>query len=123
MDVPDGQWYTEAVAWAAHNEIVGGIGDGKFDPDGNITREQMAAILYRYSNRIGIDTTKRADLSSFPDGKKVSVWAADALSWANAESLINGTQEGSNLYLDPQGNATRAQVATIFMRFIENVLA
>ncbi len=121
-DVPAGQWYTEAVAWAAHNGIVGGVGNNKFDPNGNITREQMAAILYRYCNNLGIDTQKRADLASFPDGYKVSTWAYDALSWANAEGLINGTQSGSNVYLDPQGNATRAQVATILMRFIENVV-
>ncbi len=121
-DVKDDTWYTEAVAWAAHNEIVGGVGDGKFDPNGNITREQMAAILYRYCNSLGIDTAKRADLASFPDGHKVSAWAIDALSWANAEGLITGTQSGSSIYLDPQGNATRAQVATILMRFIENVI-
>ena len=121
-DVPTGQWYTDAVAWAAHNGIVGGVGDGKFDPGGKITREQMAAILYRYCNSQGIDTSKRAELSAFPDGGKVSAYATEALSWAVAEGLINGTQKGSATYLDPQGNATRAQVATILMRFIENIV-
>ena len=117
-DVPDGQWYTDAVAWAAQNGIVGGVGNNKFDPNGNITREQMATILYRYASANGIDTSARADLSSFPDGNKVSAYANDAIRWAVAEGLING----SDGKLMPQGNATRAQVATILMRFIENVV-
>lgn len=121
-DVEDGKWFTQAVAWAAHNGIVGGVGNNKFDPNGNITREQMAAILYRYANSNGIDTSARADLSSFPDGGKVSRWASDALSWANAAGLITGTKINGTSYLDPQGEATRAQVATILMRFIENVI-
>ena len=120
-DVPDGQWYTEAVAWAAENGIVTGVGNGKFDPDGRITREQLAAILFRYSNSLGIDTSERDALGYFPDGEKVSSYAVDALSWAVAEGLVTGTQSGSKVYLDPQGNATRAQVATILMRFIENI--
>ena len=117
-DVKSDQWYTDAVAWAAHNGIVGGVGNNKFDPNGNITREQMAAILYRYANSNGIDTSARADLSSFPDGNKVSSYANDAIRWAVAEGLING----SDGKLMPQGNATRAQVAAILMRFIENVV-
>ena len=120
-DVRNGQWYTEAVAWAAYNGIVGGVGNNRFDPDGKITREQLATILFRYCNSKGIDTAARADLSSFPDGSKVSAYARDALSWAVAVGLVTGTQNGSRTYLDPQGNATRAQVATILMRFIENV--
>ena len=120
-DVKDGQWYTEAVAWAAENGIVGGVGDGKFDPDGKITREQLAAILYRYCNSVGIDVSAKAELSSFPDGGKVSDYAQDPLAWAVAVGLVTGTKEGSNTYLDPQGSATRAQVATILMRFIENI--
>ncbi|MBE6927276.1 MAG: hypothetical protein E7467_02085 [Ruminococcaceae bacterium] len=117
-DVPNGQWYTDAVAWAAHNGIVGGVGNNKFDPNGNITREQMAAILYRYANSNGIDTSARADLSNFPDGNRVSAYANEAICWAVAEGLINGS-DGKLL---PQGNATRAQVAAILMRFIENVV-
>ncbi|MBQ6430614.1 MAG: S-layer homology domain-containing protein [Oscillospiraceae bacterium] len=115
-DVPDGQWYTQAVAWAAHNGIVGGVGSGKFDPSGNITREQMAAILYRYADKKGFDTSKRGDPSGFPDAGKVSSWAKDAIAWAVAEKIIGGS-DGKLL---PQGNATRAQVSTILMRFIEN---
>ncbi len=115
-DVPDGQWYTQAVAWAAANGIVGGVGNGKFDPNGNITREQMAAILFRYAEKKGFDTSKRGDLSGFPDRGKVSSWATDAIKWAVAEKIIGGS-DGKLL---PQGNATRAQVSTILMRFIEN---
>ena len=116
-DVPDGQWYTDAVAWAAVNGIVGGVGDGKFDPNGNITREQMAAILYRYSESKGFDTSKTGDLNTFPDAAKLSDWAKTAYSWAVGEGLITGN-DGK---LDPQGNATRAQVATILMRFINKI--
>lgn len=116
-DVPAGQWYTDAVIWAATNGIVNGVGENKFDPDGKITREQMATILCRYANSQEIDTSARADLATFPDADKVSDYALDALRWAVAAGLINGS-DGKLL---PQGNATRAQVATILMRFIENV--
>ncbi len=110
-------WYKDAVAWAAENGIVTGVGDNKFNPNGNITREQMAAILYRYAQKKGFDTTARGDLKSFPDGEKVSAYAADAIAWTVGEGIINGN--GGRL--DPQGNATRAQVATILMRFIEGI--
>ncbi len=120
-DVPEGTWYTDAVAWAAENGIVNGTSPTTFDPEGYITREQIATILYRYCSQQGIDTSKRADLSIFPDGDMTSNYALETLSWANAEGLINGTKVGSTVYLDPQGNATRAQVATILMRFIENI--
>lgn len=110
-------WYIDAVAWAAKNGIVTGVGDNKFNPNGSITREQMAAIIYRYAQKKGFDTTNRGDLKSFPDGAKVSSYATDAIGWTVAESIINGN--GGRL--DPQGNATRAQVATILMRFIQNI--
>ncbi len=113
-DVPNGTWYTEAVAWAAANGIVGGVGNNRFDPNGIITREQMATILFRYAQKRGFDTSKRGDLSVFPDSGKVSSWAKDAMRWAVAEQIING----SDGYLLPQGNATRAQVAALLMRFI-----
>ena len=116
-DVKNGQWYTKAVAWAAENGVVNGVGGGRFDPNGRITREQLAAILYRYTGSKGCDVSKTGDLNAFPDGAEVSVWAKTACSWAVAEALINGS-DGS---LDPQGSATRAQVATILMRFIETV--
>ncbi len=114
-DVERYQWYGMAVAWAAHNGIVGGVGNNKFDPNGNITREQLAVILYRYADNNGFDTSATADLRDFPDGNRVSSYAIDAIRWAVAEGLLNG----SDGKLMPQGNATRAQVATILMRFIE----
>lgn len=95
--------------------VVNGTGNGKFDPDGKITREQMAAILYRFSNIKGVDTSSRSSLSSFLDGSKTSSWAIEAVKWTVAEGIIGG----SNGKLLPQGNATRAQVATILMRYME----
>ena len=111
-------WYRDAVDWAAANGIVGGIGDNKFDPDGNVTREQMAAILYRYAGKKGFSTSRRGDVSNFPDENEISKsWALEPLQWAVGEKLI----AGSDGKLLPQGNATRAQVATILMRFIQNI--
>ena len=117
-DVPDGLWYTDAVAWAAANGIVSGVGNGKFDPEGSITREQMATILFRYAQKKNIDTSKRGDLSGFPDKGDISPWAKDAVQWTVAEQIINGS-DGKLL---PLGNATRAQVAAILMRFLENTM-
>ena len=110
-------WYMDPVAWAASKSIVMGVGGGRFDPDGKITREQLAAILYRYSFDKGFDVSKQSDFAGFPDKDKVSSWAKEAFAWAVAEKLITGN-EGR---LDPQGSATRAQVATILMRFIKNI--
>ena len=121
-DVPGGQWYTEAVAWASENGVVDGVGNNLFEPDGNVTREQIAAIMYRYAGKKGYDTTKRADLSKYPDEGQVSSYAKEALSWANAEGLINGTNNGKGDVLDPKGSATRAQVSTILMRYVENIV-
>ena len=121
-DVPGGIWYSTAVAWASSEGVVNGVGGGRFDPDGTVTREQMATILYRYSLSLGIDASQQADLSSFPDSGKVSGYALAPLAWAVAEGLITGTQKGGQVYLDPQGSATRAQVATILMRYIYNVV-
>ena len=117
VNAKSGSWYIDAVAWAAANNIVGGVGNGKFDPEGKITREQMATILFRYAKWKGIDTNKRNDLSVFPDGSKVESWAKDAVQWTVAEKIINGS-DGKLL---PQGNATRAQVATILMRFVKSL--
>lgn len=119
-DVPNGQWYSDAVTWAAENGIVAGVGNGRFDPEGKITREQMAAILYRYAAKVGISTENRNELR-FPDAGKVSSYATDALQWAVANGLVSGSKENGVTYLHPQGNATRAQVASILMRFIENL--
>lgn len=120
-DVPMGKWFTDAVAWAAYSGIVTGVGNGCFAPETSITREQLVTILYRYCNSTGIDTSSRADLDRFPDADKVSSYAEEALSWAVSVGLVSGTKLGGTIYLDPQGEATRAQVASILMRFIENI--
>ena len=120
-DVAEGTWYTQAVSWAAANGIVNGVGKNRFDPDGKITREQMAAILFRYASNNGVNIGNRTDLGGFPDASKVSGYAKDALQWAVAEGLISGIKAGNTTYLRPQGNATRAQVATILMRFVEGI--
>ncbi len=121
-DVAAGKYYTDAVIWASSNEIVNGTGEGVFSPTNNITREQMAAILYRYTQYKGFDTSKSANLNSFPDGGKTSNYAKEALAWANAEELISGTTSGSEVILNPKGSATRAQVATILMRYEKSYL-
>ncbi len=120
-DVLPDLWYAQAVAWAAEEGIVTGVSPQRFDPDGKITREQMAAILYRYGEKKGIDTSGQADLSRYPDEGECSDYARSALSWACAEGLITGKEDHGINYLDPQGCATRAQVATIFMRFLEHI--
>ena len=118
-DVPEGKWYTDAVIWAASEGVVNGVAKGRFDPDGNITREQMATVLYRYSSGKGEDVSATADLSVYPDAARVSGWARTALAWANGSGIINGSSENGSRYLQPNGNATRAQVAAILMRYIE----
>lgn len=119
VDVPVGQWYTDAVNWAAANQIVKGTSATTFAPNDSITREQMAAILYRYAQYKGYDVTKKADLSGYSDNGQVSAYAKDALAWANAAKLINGV---TNTTLAPQGNATRAQVSAILHRFCDGVV-
>ena len=116
-DVADGKWYTDAVNWAASNNIVSGMPDGTYAPDQALTREQMASILYRYAEYKGIDVSSRADLSTFTDGTTVSPWAQDVVQWAVAEKLMSGN--GNEL--QPKGTASRAQVATVLMNYCENV--
>lgn len=122
VDVPDGAWYTDAVTWAAENGVVSGIGGSRFDPSGFVTREQTAEILYNYAHSKGYDVSARADLTAFPDAGSVSGWAEEALSWANAAGLINGTVRNGQTILDPQGSASRAQVAMILMNYVEHVV-
>lgn len=112
-DINPNQWYTTAIAWGAENGIVAGYTDGTFGPDQPITREQMAAIIYRYAAFKGLDTSKHADLSIFPDGNTVSGWAKTNVEWAVGEKLING----SNGRLYPQAEAARSQVATILKNY------
>ncbi|MCI5500143.1 MAG: S-layer homology domain-containing protein [Clostridiales bacterium] len=117
-DVDADQWYAKAVAWAAANGVVNGTSPTTFNPNDPITREQMAAILYRYASFKGYDVAQKADLAGFTDAAQISAYAKDAMSWANKAGLIGGV---SATTLQPQGSATRAQVATILMRFCENV--
>ena len=113
-DVADGKWYSDAVIWASENGIVQGVTDDTFAPNEDVSREQMIVILYRYAKMKGNDVSVTADLSVFSDYENISVWAEDAFKWANGTQLVNGT---SDTELSPQGTATRAQVATILMRF------
>ena len=115
-DVENGRWYTDAVIWANDNGIVTGYGDGRFGPMDPITREQFAAILFRYAGNRGYDTSKAAELSGYEDASRISPWALDAMKWANAERLITGR---TATLLIPGGNTTRAEAAAILMRFIE----
>ncbi len=117
-DVAADAWYADAVGWASENGVVTGYGNGKFGPEDQITREQLAAILYRFAKQKGCDMTASKELSSFADAASVSSYAQSAMEWAVAEGLING-MDGA---LAPQGRATRAQVAAILMRFCENIL-
>ncbi|MBQ3901238.1 MAG: S-layer homology domain-containing protein, partial [Clostridia bacterium] len=114
------KWYKDAVAWAYENEIVNGMTATTFAPTNPITREQIATIIYRFATFTGRDTSAKGDLSKFPDGSKVAKYAKDAMTWAVGEGLISGTKVGDKDYLDPKGNATRAQVATILMRYLES---
>ncbi len=115
-DVVDGAWYMDAVCWAEANKIVGGYADGNFGPNDSITREQLASILYRYAAHKGENMNATADLSNFADANGISEWSYTALAWANAEGLITG--KTGNI-IDAKGKATRAEIATILMRYIE----
>ena len=112
-DVNDGKWYTDAVSWAAACGIVNGISPDRFSPDDPITREQMAAILYRYASYKGEDVSAVGDISAFDDFDRVSGYAAVPMRWANGAGLITGI----GTRLEPRDNATRAQVATILQRY------
>ena len=117
-DVDATAYYGTAVYWARLNGIAGGYDDATFGPNDPITREQMAAILYRYAQYKGYDVSAKADLNKFTDADEISNYALEALQWANAEGLINGKGDG---VLDPKGQATRAEAAAILMRFNEVV--
>ena len=117
-DVASNMYYADAINWAAANGIVNGITTTTFGPDNAITREQMAAILYRYAQHKGYDVTACNDLGSYTDASQISAYATTAMQWANAEGLITGN---TTTTINPIGNATRAEVATILMRFCENI--
>lgn len=117
-DVASGAYYANAVAWANANGIVSGYGSGKFGPNDKVTREQLAAILYRYAQYKKYDVSGANSLDGYTDAQSVSSYAVPALQWANAAGVVTG-KSGSKL--DPKGNATRAEVAAMLMRFCENV--
>lgn len=114
-DVADGAWYADAVTWAAENGIVGGYGGGLFGPEDNITREQLASILYRYAQTKGYDTSvgENTNILSYTDALEISEYAIPAMQWACGAGIL----QGSGGALHPQGDATRAEVATMLMRF------
>ena len=117
-DVPRGQWYTNAILWAKLTGIVNGTSATTFDPSGQITREQLAAILYRYTAKYAPDATgNAASLAAYPDAGSVSAYARDAMAWAVGNGLIKGLPHDKTDYLEPGGSTTRAQVATILMRY------
>ena len=117
-DVPSDQWYAKAVAWAHQNKIAQGYEDGTFLPNKNISRSELAAFLYRYGQYKEYDTTAKAELSTYEDGSGVADWAKDALSWAIGSGLIKGRTETT---IVPQGEATRAEAATIFSRMLKQM--
>ena len=117
-DVAAGTWYTDAVLWAAQNGIVNGLGENTFAPMNTLTREQLVTMLYRYAEAKGYDVSASADLSGYPDAGQVQDYAQPAMAWAVAENIIQGMEDGT---LKPAGNASRAQIATILMRFCEDV--
>ena len=120
-DVPAGQWYSAAVIWAYHNNIVKGYDNGHFGPNDLVTREQLAVILKAYAGFAKKPTDGRASLADFPDEGKVT-WSRDAVRWAVDAKLISGKIVNGETILDPQGKATRAEVASILMRFIQNII-
>lgn len=114
IDVPEGTWYTGAVIWAAEAGIVDGTDPGKFDPNTNITREQLATIMYRYATAFGYDTSAAGSIIRYNDSALISDWAQTALIWTTGAGIIEGKE---NNRLDPRGNATRAEAAAIIERF------
>lgn len=117
-DVPRGQWYTDAIWWAKLTGVVSGTSATTFDPSGEITREQLAVILYNYTKQFAPGSlTEAGSLAGFPDAGSVSSWARTEMAWAVGNGLISGTGSGGVAYLSPKGSATRAQVAAILMRF------
>lgn len=113
-DIPDGQWYTAGTVWAGQRGVVTGVGDSKFNPFANVTRQEIAVILYRYAQQTGYDVNQFADLSRFGDSGTVASWGREAISWAVSAGILNG----NNGLLLPGGDATRAEVAAMLHRFV-----
>ncbi len=118
-DVKDGKWYSDAVIWAKGSGVVNGTSETTFTPEGKITREQLATMLCRYTDHKGLKSFADGDLDSFADASKVSEYATEAMIWASGYGIITGIDYGDETDLDPRGNATREQFATILKRFEE----
>ena len=119
-DVPDGEnytWYTQAVKWAYNAGVVKGVTETTFEPDTPVTREQLAAILYRFADGLGRDVSEGVMLAGFTDNAKVSDWALTPLSWAFAKGIITGVDEANGKFLYPGNHATRCEIAAILHRF------
>ena len=117
-DVEEGTYYAKATCWASQNQIISGFGQGKFGPDEDVQREQLAVVMMRYAQYLGLETPERADLSGFVDTDQISAYAQEAMSWANAVGLLSGKGDG---IMDPQGVATRAEVAAMMARLDQMV--
>jgi len=116
-DVPKDAWYTKSVDWAVDNDIINGVTENTFAPENEITREQLAVILYRYAVYNGYDMSlKSAEISGFSDKEKISPYAVDAIGYITAIGVLNGREEN---ILAPQDNITRAEVAVMLKRFVE----
>ena len=120
-DVDAGRYYGDAITWAANSGVVNGVTDTRFAPEAAVTREQMVTVLYRYAGLEGADVTAKADLESFPDHDQVKPYARDAFSWAVGAGIIQGNSNGGVTTLSPRNSATRAQVAAVLMRYLEQL--
>lgn len=114
-DVSTSDWYYDAVQWAKANNVASGVGNGKFNPNGKVTRQEFAQFLYNNAGKPSVS----GSLSQFPDAGKVSVWANDALVWATRNGIVSGSKDNGNLYLKPQDNAARAEAASMLMNYLE----
>ena len=122
-DVPGNSWYAQAVLWGASQGITSGTGNGNFNPDGQVTREQAVAMMYNYAGKyLRLNMGAGADLSKYADLNRLSTWAKPAMAWAVEQGIVSGVANGSTLTLDPQRSATRAEMATMLRAFCENIL-
>ena len=122
-DVKAGAWYTEAIRWAVSEGIAFGYGNGNFGPDDVVTREQMVTILYRYAKSKGYDVSvgENTNILSYDDAFSVAQYAIPAMQWACGSGMVTGQKHAGSMILDPQGSTTRAQMATMMMRFCAEI--
>ena len=120
-DVAAGKWYTPAIEWCAKYGLASGKGDGTFDPNGNVTRQELAVFMMKMAEYLGKDTSGRNDLNAFSDAAKVPSWAKTYVQWAVDAGLISGKVVNGKTCLSPKDNATRAEIASIIMRFVQNI--